>query len=306
MKRKLVIFSILLWAMAMQAYAQFPGDKSNDNFYGVDSTTYAVGDVLIITAPQKGTRFASIFRYARKSFLGKAVDAINSLAGGDSAGNNSIVLADLAVRNYKSPILYFRRFTNEKGQIKTFAILKFNSSDELAVDMDQALLSGEIQSKSPTYNATHRQPPHGIDTPPYVKSFSANFNVRLISAVGSIQNQTVTLNFEISHNLPSQEVCLDCSASNSFIKSAAGNTYKPLEAYILSGTHSTRTFSKTVCGIVAKGAKVKCGMVFKPVLSDVKALTIGAVKVSYKGNDQDVFDSKSGIIELNNIKIDWR
>jgi len=135
---------------------------------------------------------------------------------------------------------------------------------------------------------------------PKIKSFSNNFNVKLLSVNGDKNNQTIEIEFLIFHKLVHQKICFNFGKNDAKMYDFEGNEYLAKSASIGA---INKTYSY-VCNKAPSNVPVKATIIFKQILPDKNKISFATIKVGYKANDGGSY--QYGLLELNNIKIDWK
>jgi len=133
-----------------------------------------------------------------------------------------------------------------------------------------------------------------------IKSFSNDFNVKLLSVNGDKNNQTVKIEFLISHKLVHQKLCFNFGKNDAKMYDFEGNEY-------LAKSASIGAINKTygyACNKSPSNIPVKATIVYKQILPNKNKISFATIKVGYKANDGGSY--QYGALELNNIKIDWK
>ena len=133
-----------------------------------------------------------------------------------------------------------------------------------------------------------------------IKSFSNDFNVKLLSVNGDKNNQTVKIEFLISHKLVHQKLCFNFGKNDAKMYDFEGNEY-------LAKSASIGAINKTygyACNKAPTNVPLKATIIYKQILSDKDKMSFATIKVGYKANDGGRYEY--GALELNNIKIDWK
>lgn len=277
--------------------AQFVGKKLKTPFTAIDGHTYKIGDVLDIGFPTKGEHYQFLLFYKSENAL-ETVSKILDVVSGQNVESSKIYYAPKEIKETQAKILYFKE--NKDG---IYAILDYKNDNHIAVLVNSALSAREIISKKSEFQSkllTSSSADFSENTPK-IKSFSPSFEIKLLSAEGDINNQTVTLTFLISHKLVHQEVCFNGN-SDSKLYDFNGNEYN---AKHISVGSETERFLSYVCNKIPTNIPVKATVIFNKILPENKEFSYSEIKVGYKPFDS--YDSYSyGNLEVNNIEVTWK
>lgn len=292
------LFLLLIFCISGVINAQLAGKKFKTPFTAVDGHTYRVGETLKIGFPTKGESFQTVLYYKFENAL-ESVSKILDVASGTSVETSKIYYASKNIKEYEGKVLYFKE--NSNG---TYAIIEYQNGYHIAIPLNNALPIREVISNNPEYKdkLLSNTTADFSDDSTKLKSFSSNFNVKLISAEGDINQQTVTLTFLISHKLIHQEVCFN-GDEKSKLYDFNGNEHNGKEISV--GTATRGVLSNYACNKIPTNIPVKAKVVFNQILPSTKEFSYAEIKVGYKAFDS--YDSyQYGNIEVNNIKVDWK
>lgn len=283
------------------SYAQFPGKRSKADFIAIDSMTYKVGDNVEFGQPMKGNTYASITTFKRKTFLDNVSDVTGALAGEDIK-STEFALSPKELRNKKDArIKFFKIFKSKDGTVTEYGIIPYSTEIYLAVPINIALSLGELKSKNPNYVSTVSKETKKEET--YVKSFSPDFDVKLLSVIGNINNQTVEIELLLKHKIVHQKVCYNYGKNDAKLYDYEGNEY--LAKGVEVGAISKNTgFSSYVCNKIPTNVPVKTKITFKQVLSDKSKMSFSTIKVGFKANDGGSYEY--GTLELTDLNVEWK
>lgn len=304
-QRKLILLVLILSNIS---YLSGQSSKNPRREYvAVDNHTYRKGDVLSFGNPSRGKEYSNIFVKDIVT-VGDYIDIVY----GEKVEKKQTVNAtreDLA-KLTKPVIKNFREGTVDGKTVK-YAIIKFTDKKEIAIVIDQALNMGEVVSQSDgfqtvadrinTENNTNQE--NGI-----VKSFSPNFEVKLLSVTGNKVEQTVTLEFLISHKLVHQSVCFIENNYDAFDHVSNG-----IRAYDFEGNEypvknasigKDNGFYYSVCNKIPTGVPMKASVTFKQILPSVKGLSFVSIMTSFKAYDGGLSEYKN--LEISNVNINWQ
>jgi len=298
MKLKLLLIAIILFNINL-IFAQFPGKKTKKNFMAIDSVSYKIGDTIHFGQPTKGENYASIIMYKHKDFFDNLSDVSDAL-NGQNVDKTKFKVATKKIKEKTDAVIkYFKIFSLKSGEKVHYAIIPYDNLSYLAVPIDIALSIGEIKSKNINYLPVNKNEITTIDDT-LIKSFSNKFNVKLLSAIGDKNNQTIKIEFLISHKLVHQNVCFNFGKNDAKMYDFEGNEY-------LAKSASVGAINKTysyVCNKIPTNIPVKATIVYKQILSDKDKMSFCTIRVGYKAYDGGKYEY--GTLELNNIKIDWK
>lgn len=282
-------------------YAQFPGKKSKTDFIAIDSVTYKIGDVVSFGQPMKGNNYATITSFERKTFLDNVSDVSGALAG-DDIKSTEFVLSPKELRQKKdAKIKFFKIFKSKEGEITQYAIIPYTTEIYLAVPINLALSLGELKSTNPNYISSVAVKTNENDT--YVKSFSPDFDIKLLSVIGNKNNQTVEIELLLSHKVVHQKVCFNYGKNDAKLYDFEGNEYlaKGVEVGAINRVNG---FGSYVCNKIPTNVPVKGKIIFKQVLSNKSKMSFSTIKVGFKADDGGSYEY--GTIELTNLNVEWK
>lgn len=306
MKNTRIIILALLFVFTYNGIisAQFPGRKSKEDFKAIDSTTFKVGDVLTFGQPMKGNSYVSIVSFERKTFLDNLSDVSDALAG-EKIKSTQFNLSSKELRNKKNAkIKFFKILKTDDGKDTHYAIVPYTAEIYLAVPINTALSLGEIKSKNPNYVSSTEVEGDKDDT--HIKSFSPDFEVKLLSVIGDKNNQTVEIELLLKHKIVHQEICFNYGKKDAKLYDFEGNEYlsKAVQIGALNQKNAPRFDGSYVCNKIPTNVPVKGKILFKQVLSDKSKMSFATVKVGYKAFDGGTYEY--GNIELTNLTVDWK
>lgn len=301
--RTIILALVLVFTYISFISAQFPGRKSQEDFKAIDSTTFRVGDVLTFGQPMKGDAYVSIVSFEKKTFLDNISDVSDALAGEKIKGTQ-FNLSSKELRNKKNAkIKFFKILKTDDGKDTQYAIVPYTTEIYLAVPINVALSLGEIKSKNPNYVSNTEVEGNKDDT--HIKSFSPDFEVKLLSVIGDKNNQTVEIEVLLKHKIVHQKVCFNYGKGDAKLYDFEGNEY--LSKGVQIGALSQKdvlSFGSYVCNKVPTNVPVKGKILFKQVLSDTSKMSFATVKIGYKAFDGGTYEY--GTIELTNLNVDWK
>lgn len=133
-----------------------------------------------------------------------------------------------------------------------------------------------------------------------IKGISESIDIQIIDCIGSSDQQTVTINFVISHSMVHQEMCINIDNDDAKAYDIQGNEF--LAKFGNIGNTSS-TFN-CACNKVPTDVPVKGSIVFRNVLPSCEFLKFVTIKFGYKNEDGGSSWTKSNL-ELRNLKIEW-
>lgn len=301
-KKTQLIFTLLVIFIKVNfVYGQFPGKKIKDDFLAIDGTTFKIGDVITFGQPMNGDQYASIITYERKTLLDNVSDVSGAMSGQDVKSSEFGLGSKELRKKTDAKILYFKAFKDNEGVENHFAIVPNTPEIYLAIPINTSLQIGEIISKNPNYKPWIDEANDKENT--LIKSFSSDFEVKLLSVTGHKIDQTVEIEFLLKHSTVHKEVCFNIRSADAKLYDFEGNEYLIKSASVGSLTESS-DFSNSVCNKVPTNVPVKAKIVFKKILSDHNKMSFGTIKVGYK--DSDGGNYEYGTLEMTNINVDWK
>ncbi|QFZ54628.1 hypothetical protein FEZ18_07400 [Oceanihabitans sp. IOP_32] len=302
MKTKYSITLILIFLLSINLVnAQFPGKRSKADFTAIDSVTYKVGDIITFGQPMKGDKYAAITSFKRKTFLDNVSDVTGTLAG-ENIKSTEFNLSPKELRNKQDArIKFFKILKSKDGIVTQYAIVPYTTEIYLAIPINIALSLGELNSKNPNYISSVEIETKEQDT--YVKSFSPNFEIKLLSVIGNKNNQTVEIELLLKHKIVHQKVCFNYGKNDAKLYDFEGNEYlaKGVE---VGAINKTSGFGNFACNKIPTNVPVKGKIIFKQVLSDKSKMSFSTIKVGFKADDGGSYEY--GTIELTNLNVDWK
>lgn len=133
-----------------------------------------------------------------------------------------------------------------------------------------------------------------------IKSFSAAFNVEVLSCKGDRGQQTVTVEFLISHSLPHQELCINIGTEDAKAADELGNSFQAKEGNI--ATKST-TYGYT-CTKVPTDVPTKSYIIFRNIMPSTDIIKFLTIRYGFRNADGGGQYSM-GNLEIRNLKIQW-
>ncbi len=131
-----------------------------------------------------------------------------------------------------------------------------------------------------------------------IKSFSDLIDIKITSVKGSPDEQTVKINFLISHEQVHKEIQIDVSYSKAY--DFKGNELSAKNAGI--GEKSGRY---SISNKVPTNIPIKAFVTIKNVLPSTEIFKLVSIRFEHKNYDSDNFTNRTkGNLEINNLKID--
>lgn len=204
MKTGKKIALLLLMVLNFGSLSGQSSKNSRKEYVAVDNHTYKKGDVISFGTPSRGELYGTIFI--------KDIVTISSYIDNREGAKKEVVnatkkelskLIKPTIKNFREEII--------DGKTVKYAILRYTDKKEIAIAIDDALRMGEVVSQEAGFQTvadkmktseTNTNQENGT-----IKSFSPKFEVKLLSVIGNKVEQTVTLEFLISHKLVHQKVC---------------------------------------------------------------------------------------------------
>ena len=280
MKRSIILTALLVLNLS---FAVAQAKNSRKEYTAVDNHTYKKGDMLTFGTPARGTEY----EYIIISDIVSVADYITVFTGGtiEEKKSNNATKEQLSKMNGS----VIKHFANGVQDNK-LAVLKYNDNKEILVFFDKALQNGEIRGQG-----------NGNGT---VKSFSPDFDVKILSVVGDKKAQTVTVNLLISHKIVHQKVCFNKTCSLFDVKKSKCFDYEGNEyPYKEVGIGNERT-TYSVCNTIPTQVPLKTFVTFKQILPSVQGMSFVTIPVTYGAEDGENYTCND--LELSNLVIDWK
>ena len=300
MKRSIILTALLVLNLS---FALAQAKNSRKEYTAVDNHTYKKGDMLTFGTPARGTEY----EYIIISDIVSVADYITVFTGGtiEEKKSNNATKEQLSKMN-SSVIKHFANGVQDNK----LAVLKYNDNKEILVFFDKALQNGEIKSQAQDFQTTadkifaNKASSGQGDGNGTVKSFSPDFDVKILSVVGDKKAQTITVNLLISHKLVHQRVGINSRCSmfdeaKSKCFDYEGNEY-PYKEFGLGNEKSTYQ----AYNIIPTQVPLKAFVTFRQILPSVQGMNFISIPISYRAEDGG--DCASGDLELSNIVIDWK
>ncbi|MBS9774132.1 MAG: hypothetical protein KGV59_03120 [Tenacibaculum sp.] len=301
-KKYIIILQIFALLNFNLTAAQFPGKKSKKNFLAIDNITYKVGDFISFGQPIKGKNYASIISFKRKSFLDNVTDVSNALSGKDIESTKfTLGTKDLKLKK-DAKIKFFKILKGKENKEILYAIVSYTKEIDLAIPINNALELGEIKSNNPNFNPSINQKGDTDDT--HIKSFSSDFDVKLLSVKGDRNSQTITIEMLIKHKIVHQKMCLNYGTNDAKLYDFEGNEYLVKEVKIGAIKKNSYNFGGYVCNKIPTNIPVKATVTFKQILPDKSKMSFFTIKVGYTPFDS--YDYEYGNIEMTNLNVEWK
>ena len=305
MKTGKKIALLLLMVLNFDSLSGQSSKNSRKEYVAVDNHTYKKGDVISFGTPSRGESYGTIFI--------KDIVTISSYIDNREGAKKEVVnatkkelskLIKPTIKNFREEII--------DGKTVKYAILRYTDKKEIAIAIDDALRMGEVVSQEAGFQTvadkmktseTNTNQENGT-----IKSFSPKFEVKLLSVIGNKVEQTVTLEFLISHKLVHQNVCFVDSDNSSFNYIANG-----IRAYDFEGNEylvKTASIGKkvnflfSVCNKIPTEVPMKASVTFKQILPSVKGLSFVSIVTSFGAYDDWKTENKN--LEVSNVSINWQ
>ncbi len=305
MKTGKKIALLLLMVLNFGSLSGQSSKNSRKEYVAVDNHTYKKGDVISFGTPSRGESYGTIFI--------KDIVTISSYIDNREGAKKEVVnatkkelskLIKPTIKNFREEII--------DGKTVKYAILRYTDKKEIVIAIDDALRMGEVVSQEAGFQTvadkmktsdTNTNQENGT-----IKSFSPKFEVKLLSVIGNKVEQTVTLEFLISHKLVHQNVCFVDSDNSSFNYIANG-----IRAYDFEGNEylvKTASIGKkvnflfSVCNKIPTEVPMKASVTFKQILPSVKGLSFVSIVTSFGAYDDWKTENKN--LEVSNVSINWQ
>jgi len=303
MKTGKKIALLLLMVLNFGSLSGQNSKNSRREYVAVDNHTYKKGDVISFGTPSRGESYGTIF-------IKDIVTISNYIDKGAEAGKKALVNAtkEELSKLIKPVIRSFREETIE-GKMVKYAILRYTDGKEIAIAIDEALNMGEVVSQTAGFHTivdkmkapdTNTNQENGT-----IKSFSPKFEVKLLSVTGNKVEQTVTLEFLISHKLVHQKVCFINDDYPTIISGIKAYDFEGNEYFVknMSVGKNNDTFF-AVCNKIPTEVPMKASVTFKQILPSVKGLSFVSIATSFRAYDDGKLEYKN--LEVSNISINWQ
>lgn len=300
MKRSIILTALLVLNLS---FALAQAKNSRKEYTAVDNHTYKKGDMLTFGTPARGTEY----EYIIISDIVSVGDYITVFTGGtiEEKKSNNAIKEQLSKMNGS----VIKHFANGVQDNK-LAVLKYNDNKEILVFFDKALQNGEIKSQAQDFQTTadkifaNKASSGQGDGNGTVKSFSPDFDVKILSVVGDKKAQTVTVNLLISHKIVHQKVCFNKTCSVFDVKKSKCFDYEGNEyPYKEVGIGNERT-TYSVCNTIPTQVPLKTFVTFKQILPSVQGMSFVTIPVAYGAEDGENYTCND--LELSNLVIDWK
>ena len=166
-----------------------------------------------------GKMFSLVLFYKRMSGFSATM---NALGDGKSTYRDPNKIPGMEVKKlYQAPRDFSQmqlkvrefRVINRKDYKQVLAVAEYpkNKLYDIAVLIDSAILSNELIDPKAASDFSAQ-----ADNPLVVKSFNSNINVKVLSAIGNKEHQTVEITLLLTHKLVHQNICIGSYDSRSF------------------------------------------------------------------------------------------
>ncbi|WP_314334126.1 hypothetical protein [Capnocytophaga sputigena] len=300
MKKNIFLIALLVLNLS---FAVAQAKNSRKEYTAVDNHTYKKGETLVFGAPARGTQYENIFI----NDIITTGDYISIFTGGtiEEKSSDNATKEQLSALGNKATIKHFANGIDNNKLV----VLKLDDKKEIRAFFDKALQNGEIKSQAQDFQTTAdkilanaaRGQGDGNGT---VKSFSPDFDVKILSVVGDKKAQTITINLLISHKLVHQRVGINSRCSmfdeaKSKCFDYEGNEYPYKEFGLGNEKNTYRAYN-----IIPTQVPLKAFVTFRQILPSVQGMSFISIPISYRAEDGG--DCVSGDLELSNIVIDWK
>lgn len=303
MKTGKKIALLLLMALNFSPLLGQNSKNSRREYVAVDNHTYKKGDVISFGTPSRGESYGTIF-------IKDIVTISNYIDNRAEAEKKALVNATKKELSklIRPTIKNFREETID-GKIVKYAILRYTDKKEIAIAIDDALRMGEVVSQAADFQTeadkmktsdTNTNQENGT-----IKSFSPKFEVKLLSVIGNKVEQTVTLEFLISHKLVHQKVCFINDDYPTIISGIKAYDFEGNEYFVknMSVGKNNDTFF-AACNKIPTEIPMKASVTFKQILPSVKGLSFVSIATSFRAYDDGNLEYKN--LEVSNISINWQ
>ena len=303
MKTVKKIALLLLMVLNFGSLSGQNSKNSRREYVAVDNHTYKKGDVISFGTPSRGESYGTIF-------IKDIVTISNYIDKGAEAGKKALVNATKEeLSKLTRPIIKTFKEEMVDGKVVKYAILRYTDKKEIVIAMDDALRMGEVVSQTAGFQTavdkmkapdTNTNQENGT-----IKSFSPKFEVKLLSVIGNKVEQTVTLEFLISHKLVHQKVCFINDDYPTIISGIKAYDFEGNEYFVknMSVGKNNDTFF-AVCNKIPTEVPMKASVTFKQILPSVKGLSFVSIATSFRAYDDGKLEYKN--LEVSNISINWQ
>lgn len=303
MKTGKKIALLLLMVLNFGSLSGQNSKNSRREYVAVDNHTYKKGDVISFGTPSRGESYGTIF-------IKDIVTISNYIDKGAEAGKKALVNATKEeLSKLTRPIIKTFKEEMVDGKVVKYAILRYTDKKEIVIAMDDALRMGEVVSQTAGFQTavdkmkapdTNTNQENGT-----IKSFSPKFEVKLLSVTGNKVEQTVTLEFLISHKLVHQKVCFINDDYPTIISGIKAYDFEGNEYFVknMSVGKNNDTFF-AVCNKIPTEVPMKASVTFKQILPSVKGLSFVSIATSFRAYDDGKLEYKN--LEVSNISINWQ
>ena len=303
MKTGKKIALLLLMALNFSPLLGQNSKNSRREYVAVDNHTYKKGDVISFGTPSRGESYGTIF-------IKDIVTISNYIDNRAEAEKKALVNATKKELSklIRPTIKNFREETIDGKTVK-YAILRYTDKKEIVIAIDDALRMGEVVSQEAGFQTvadkmktseTNTNQENGT-----IKSFSPKFEVKLLSVIGNKVEQTVTLEFLISHKLVHQKVCFINDDYPTIISGIKAYDFEGNEYFVknMSVGKNNDTFF-AACNKIPTEVPMKASVTFKQILPSVKGLSFVSIATSFRAYDDGNLEYKN--LEVSNISINWQ
>jgi hypothetical protein len=308
MKTGKKIALLLLMVLNFGSLSGQSSKNSRKEYVAVDNHTYKRGEAISFGSPSRGKTYGTILI---KDIV-TVRDYIDTMNGTEIGKKEAVNATEEDLAKLTRPIIKTFKEEMVDGKVVKYAILRYTDKKEIVIAIDDALRMGEVVSQTADFQTvadkmktseTNTNQENGT-----IKSFSPKFEVKLLSVIGNKVEQTVTLEFLISHKLVHQNVCFVDSDNSSFNYIANG-----IRAYDFEGNEylvKTASIGKkvnflfSVCNKIPTEVPMKASVTFKQILPSVKGLSFVSIVTSFGAYDDWKTENKN--LEVSNVSINWQ
>lgn len=279
--------------------------NSRKEYVAVDNHTYKRGDAISFGSPSRGKTYGTILI---KDIV-TVRDYIDTMNGTEIGKKETVNATEEDLAKLTRPIIKTFKEEMVDGKVVKYAILRYTDKKEIVIVIDDALRMGEVVSQAADFQTeadkmktsdTNTNQENGT-----IKSFSPKFEVKLLSVIGNKVEQTVTLEFLISHKLVHQKVCFINDDYPTIISGIKAYDFEGNEYFVknMSVGKNKDTFF-AACNKIPTEVPMKASVTFKQILPSVKGLSFVSIATSFRAYDDGNLEYKN--LEVSNISINWQ
>ena len=306
MKTGKKIALLLLMVLNFGSLSGQSSKNSRKEYVAVDNHTYKRGEAISFGSPSRGKTYGTILI---KDIV-TVRDYIDTMNGTEVGKKETVNATEGDLAKLTRPIIKTFKEEMVDGKVVKYAILRYTDKKEIVIAIDDALRMGEVVSQTADFQTvadkmktsdTNTNQENGT-----IKSFSPKFEVKLLSVIGNKVEQTVTLEFLISHKLVHQNVCFvnyEYVQIDNGIKAYdfEGNEYL-IKSMSIGKINGDRNGS--ACNKIPTEVPMKASVTFKQILPSVKGLSFVSIATSFRAYDDGNLEYKN--LEVSNISINWQ